>query len=212
MTPAIQTPVFTRGSGLVFGAVFLVPGAVLVLAEFCLFAGFNANIYSLGVLGAVGSLFVVAAGGAVMLLLLLLKRARTFALRWLTAVPLVLLSVLLGARMAGDLRTEALETMATHGTPLAHAIAAYAQANGHAPTRLELLVPGFLPAIPEPGVGVAPRFDYEPGVRPEDPWRLFVLIPGVVLPDEFVYAPPVASGTPEREMRRRFGDWVYRKL
>lgn len=220
--PEAGAPVFSRGAAIVFAVAFVLPGAVLALAEWSLFAGFGRALYGPAVLGAVASLFIAGAGGVLMLLLLLLKRARLFALRWLVAVPLILFSVLLGSRLGSGIRFGALQTIATNGTPLAQAIGAYEHSNGHAPTRLAVLVPAFLPAIPEPGVGVAPQFEYESGTsgaaaeadseRAAEPWRLFVLVPGVIFPSTLTYDPPNPQGAPERAVRRRFGDWVYAEL
>lgn len=204
-------PVFTRGFGFFLLAVGLLPGTVFVASEWALWhleAG--RTLHPLALLFVFGGTVTTLAGSVGMVTVLFFPRTRRFALRWLTVTPVFLFSTLLASPIVKSIGTAGLERLAARGTPLGRAILAYERERGAPPTRLELLVPSHLSAVPAPGVGFADAFDYRVHRDAEGAatgWRLSVLVPTAVIPDEFVFEP--AGGT-DPELGRRIGDWVYR--
>jgi hypothetical protein len=116
----------------------------------------------------------------------------------------------------GDrIRMRTFESLAERSAPLVAAIKAYEQEHGNPPVSLEELVPGFLSAIPQTGMGAYPNYEYAYActIRREyfDAWGLGVSVPrGFLRPDEFYYRPlENYSAPPWPVQMERIGGWAY---
>ncbi len=102
-------------------------------------------------------------------------------LRFRTGLSLLVLAPWLFAcwsaywRLNIDVCERSWPRIAERARPVTAAILAYEKRNGHAPEKLEQLIPEFLQAIPDTGVGCHPRFQMDDyGRHPGGGWALTV--------------------------------------
>lgn len=105
------------------------------------------------------------------------------------------------AQMTGDLMLPlAFDLLERRNPELIKAIEAYAHDKGVAPTTLAQLVPDYLPAIPQTGIAVSPRYDYATapslcGVSKDRPskWHVSVSVGGAFIVHQLFYCPGTRS-------------------
>ncbi|MBA3858292.1 MAG: hypothetical protein C0507_15415 [Cyanobacteria bacterium PR.3.49] len=108
------------------------------------------------------------------------------------------------------IRQDGFMQLASRTKPLIAAIEKYEKVNGHAPDKLQDLIPGFMPAIPKTGIGAYPKYRYELLKKEKDSWQLTVdCSRGWLNWDEFYYLP--SKKYPERYggWVELMGDWAY---
>jgi hypothetical protein len=95
-------------------------------------------------------------------------------------------------------------------------VKAYEQTHGKPPVSLDVLVPEYLPAIPNTGMGAYPEYRYtlvtESGQQDGNHWVISIFTPtGIVDFDEFFYYP--LQNYPSHRWGgnpvERIGDWAY---
>lgn len=115
------------------------------------------------------------------------------------------------------IRHQGFVDLANRSKPLVQAIHAYEKYHGEPPLSLSDLVPDYMPAVPDTGLGAYPEYEYlsssQQGIYPYhgQPWVLSVYTPSAVQRfDEFFYFPsqryPAYGYGGEFE---RIGDWAY---
>lgn len=120
-----------------------------------------------------------------------------------------------GLRRGWQIRIAAFYEVGKRAEPLIAAINAFTTASNRPPAMLEDLVPGFLPKLPETGLGAAPHFRYR--VCESDPvyagnsWMLELPAgSGGINFDSFIYFPNQQYPTHGfGGWLERVGDWAY---
>ena len=149
------------------------------------------------------------------LLFLIWKRYRIRAVFWLV-VSLCYGGIGYGAFMAAEaIRMHGFALLAKRSRPLIQAIQAFETQHGVPPTRLQALIPDFLPAIPFTQMPAYPQFHYETASQVDwfygNSWTLYIpVLSGMMSFDRFFYFPlqnypkSAYSGWIER-----VDDWAY---
>lgn len=125
---------------------------------------------------------------------------------------IVIMMIALG--IAGNFRNKALQSIRTRAGPLIVAIEQFQVKNRALPDGLDELVPDYLPAIPDTGVGASPQFTYlpkpDPGKYDGNPWVLFVNVStGDLMQDLMIYYPDQNYPTnPIGRNVRKIADWA----
>ena len=132
----------------------------------------------------------------------------------------VFCAVLMGAAVGGiggsvKLRFHEFHKLAVRSEPLVAAIHRYEKEKGTPPNDLQELVPGYLPAIPQTGMGAYPRYHYLTGTHAmrygENPWVLMIPTSYSMMNwDEFLYFP--RQNYPNQGYGgafKRMGTWAY---
>ena len=129
----------------------------------------------------------------------------------LTAIP----CYCFGLVLSHPIKRTALNQVMVRAEPLIAAIRKYEAASGLSPADLGVLVPGYLAAVPTPGIGTSSEFYYR-RASPDDgsegnPWMLIVRPPVIGMGfDRFFYLPN--QNYPERGwggVLERIGNWAY---
>lgn len=117
--------------------------------------------------------------------------------------------------VGNSIRMAAFRELGARCMPLVHAIESYERERGSLPESLEDLVPAYLDAIPDTGMGAYPAFDYlvmeDAAMWLDNAWvlRLHTTIGGINF-DQFMYFPnqqyPAQIGGNRLE---RLGEWAY---
>ena len=148
-----------------------------------------------------------------------LAKARAGRMSWLALLVSGLLSFapFTQAIDAGyTVRMSGFHEFVERSRPLVSAIRAYAARHGTPPTALDDLVPEFLSAVPETGIGPSPAYQYVHGEeaqrRFDERWVLFVpCSSGFLNFDRLLYYEsgeyPAAFGT--SAWLEPIGDWAY---
>ncbi|MEQ8819382.1 MAG: hypothetical protein RLY93_04000 [Sumerlaeia bacterium] len=113
---------------------------------------------------------------------------------------LVMFSVVNPRSMGVKMRMSKLQVIAQRSAPLIDAIERYEEAKGALPENLRQLIPDYLSAIPETGMGASPLFKYNDFSAPSrasqrtshggNSWILHVNVPdGLSQDDAFLYYP-----------------------
>ena len=114
----------------------------------------------------------------------------------------------------GNFEHKAFRTIIVRGGPLTAAIQQFQVKNGAPPGGLDELVPDFIAAIPDPGVGAYPKYQYVRNPNPAkydgNPWVLFVNVStDDLMQDLLIFYPnqnyPV---NPIGRNVKRLGDWA----
>jgi hypothetical protein len=112
------------------------------------------------------------------------------------------------------MRDAAFKAITVRGGPLIAAIKQFQAKNGALPGRLDELVPDFIPAIPDTGVGAYPKFEYlrkpDPAKYDGNPWVLYVNVSTDELMQDLLIFYPDQNYTPNRpgHLAGRFADWA----
>ena len=148
---------------------------------------------------------------------LLFKGQRQEALRRLAVTVSCLIIVIGGYLLSNLVRTYGFYRVTLRSVPVIKAIEAYESKHGQAPPDLNILVPEFLPAIPQTGIGSFPEYQY--GANAQTPsdhgshWALSIIPPTVVGRfDQFLYLPQQDYewlATETTGQLERIGAWGY---
>ncbi len=113
-----------------------------------------------------------------------------------------------------NIENKAIRTIIVRGGPVITAIEQFQAKNGALPAGLDELVPDFIPAIPDTGVGAYPRYEYvrnpNPAKYDSNPWVLFVNVSaGNLMQDLLIYYPNqnYPANPVGRNVRKR-GNWA----
>ncbi|WP_339688503.1 hypothetical protein [Gimesia maris] len=152
----------------------------------------------------------------IMLVRLCWKQTRARALLWLLVIVVYVPCFLLGNAWERRVWTARWEAFSHRSQPLIAAINDYERQHGAPPESLTVLVPDYLPAVPDTGIRACSEFQYFTGedARQQyagNPWALQVLPPvfGVGF-DLVLYFPKQAY--PEKGYGgwlERVGEWAY---
>ncbi|QDV16921.1 hypothetical protein Pan153_15550 [Gimesia panareensis] len=152
----------------------------------------------------------------VFLVRLCLKRTRPRALAWLLVIGVYLPCFSVGVHLAKQYWTAGWEAFSERSQPLIAAIREYERDQGKPPETLADLVPDYLPAVPDTGIGACSEYQYFTGKRAQNefegnPWVLQVIPPVAGIGFDLVlyfpqqnYPKRVYGGSLER-----VGDWAY---
>jgi hypothetical protein len=151
----------------------------------------------------------------VSLLTMLFPPARRVARFVFVAAGLWTLSGVVAIRAADRVRMSGMRQLADRSMPLVHAIERYARETGHPPTKLEDLVPKYLPHVPTTGIAAYPEYSLVTGQAAAEyannPWVLMVQTPsGGINFDVLAYFPQ--QNYPEvghGGWWERVGAWAY---
>ena len=147
---------------------------------------------------------------------LLFKRTRQTGLKWLFICLVFSVVVVASMRIGVHIRMNAFASLAERSAPLIAAIKAYEQKHGQPPASLDVLVPEYLPAIPNTGMGAYPEYRYmvvaDGDQQDGNPWVIIVHTPtGIIDFDEFFYYP--LQNYPSQRWGgngvERVRDWAY---
>lgn len=136
---------------------------------------------------------------------LLVKRWRRAAAAGIVALLLVAASIYLSLSIGLRIRHSALAALADRSKSLVESIKAYESRHGRPPDSLSALIPEFLSAVPETGMGAYREYRYlipKNSSYSGNPWILVVDTPvGIPDFDQFVYFPlqnypPKLDGNP----------------
>lgn len=116
--------------------------------------------------------------------------------------------------LAQSVRMHAMRHLAVRSRPIVNAIRQYEAYNGVPPAALADLVPKYLPAVPDTGMGAYPKYEYvsgQPSNWDENPWVLYVkTFSGGINWDIFMYFPKQNYPTVGYgEGIERIEDWAY---
>jgi hypothetical protein len=160
---------------------------------------------------------ILASAMAVVVLpfLLLRRGSRMLVFAWLIAAMAYLALAVGGLIVGSCVRSWGFGRLAARSAPLVSAIRAYADANGHPPSALGELVPGYLARVPQTGIMAYPEYQYFVGIEAArydtNPWVLVVHTPsGGINFDQFMYFP--LQNYPTRGYGGslvRIRDWAY---
>lgn len=160
---------------------------------------------------------ILASAMAVVVLpfLLLRRGSRMLVFAWLIAAMAYLALAVGGVILGSRIRSWGFDRLAVRSAPLVSAIRAYADANGHPPSALGELVPGYLARVPQTGIMAYPEYQYFVGIEAArydtNPWVLVVHTPsGGINFDQFMYFP--LQNYPTRGYGGslvRIRDWAY---
>lgn len=100
----------------------------------------------------------------------------------------------MGGYIGERVRMAAFHSLAERSAPLIQAIHSYHSLNKYPPPNLAALVPDFLPAIPNTGIGASPNYTYHVGKNAANyygnPWVIVVYAPKDDKKfEEFLYFP-----------------------
>lgn len=109
----------------------------------------------------------------IFLIAMCFKSQRAFSARGLALSIAVIIGVLCSGKATGWVRHHCFEQMTVRARPLLAAIEAYQKQHGSPPCNLDVLVPKYLPKIPDTGMAAYPNFNYTTEDE-VDPWRLEV--------------------------------------
>ncbi|MGE0657511.1 MAG: hypothetical protein AB7P09_17980 [Pyrinomonadaceae bacterium] len=149
------------------------------------------------------------------LIFLIWSRFRTTALTVLLGCVIYLSIGIPSITLAGAVRRSGFVQLAHRSRPLVSAIKEFESRYGEPPPTLESLVPEFLPAVPNTGMGAYPAYRYsllKDGVAYEgNPWVLRVDTPtGALNWDAFLYLPKQNYPTVGYGgVLERIEDWAY---
>lgn len=109
----------------------------------------------------------------IFLIAMCFKSERAFSTRGLALAIAVIIGTFCSGKATGLVRHYCFEQMTVRARPLVAAIDAYQKQHASPPCSLDVLVPKYLPKIPDTGMGAYPSFNYT--TKDEtDPWRLEV--------------------------------------
>ena len=120
-----------------------------------------------------------------------------------------IVGILVGTAVGNPIRMNAYRELGERSEPLIRAIHRFEDEHGSPPPTLEVLVPDYLPAIPEAVVGGSEPYHYRAGGSGYDQWSLRVhASSGMGSFDEFIYLP---NQDYEKHFASRtvLGKWVY---
>ena len=112
------------------------------------------------------------------------------------------------------MRDAVFKAITVRGRPLVAAIKQFQAKNGALPGGLDELVPDFIPAIPDTGVGAYPKYEFirkpDPVKYGGNPWVLFVNVSTDDLMQDLLIFFPDGNYPANRPGHgaRRFGDWA----
>lgn len=143
------------------------------------------------------------------------KRTRARALFIITLNIFIFLGSITGMQLGEQIRRYEFAQLAERSTPLTTAIKSFIQTENRLPKTLEELVPNYLSAIPQTGMGAYPEYDYVQAKNlseyAKNNWILIVHCPrGLVNWDVFIYYPN--SNYPKYDFGgfiKPIGDWAY---
>jgi hypothetical protein len=127
---------------------------------------------------------------------------------------IVFVITLIAFGVGETMRDAGFKAITVRGRPLVAAIKQFQAKNGAPPGGLDELVPDFIPAIPDTGVGAYPKYEYlrqpDPVKYGGNPWVLFVNVStDDQMQDLLIFYPN--QNYPSRQQVasvRRFGDWA----
>jgi hypothetical protein len=147
-----------------------------------------------------GTLFLIP----VALIGLPFRATRLVALATLSALAVhVASSMLIGPRLH-EWWVQRLTPVVQRAGPLLGAIQQFEQEHGAPPTKLEALIPRYLPAVPGTGLAGYPAYEYE--VDSDGRWTLSVDVSHGVLDWTHLVYNPLQTYPPRA---RRLGEWAY---
>ena len=127
---------------------------------------------------------------------------------------IVFVITLIAFGIGETMRDAGFKAITARGRPLVAAIKQHQAKQGTPPGSLDELVPDFIPAIPDTGVGAYPKYEYlrqpDPVKYGGNPWVLFVNVStDDQMQDLLIFYPN--QNYPSRQQVasvRRFGDWA----
>lgn len=127
---------------------------------------------------------------------------------------IVFVITLIAFGVGETMRDAAFKAITVRGGPLVAAIKQHQAKQGTPPGSLDELVPDFIPAIPDTGVGAYPKYEYVRNPNPAkydgNPWVLYVNVSTDDLMQDLLIFYPNQNYPPNPPSRnvRRFGDWA----
>jgi len=144
------------------------------------------------------------------------RRTRLKGLALIVSSVLAVVPFPYAMRAGQHVRMSGFDDFVERSKPLVSAIRAYEQKRGEPPAALRDLVPEFLPAVPETGIGPSPTYEYIHGETAQsrfgERWMLLVgCSSGLLNWDRILYYEsedyPAAFGN--SAWLERIGDWAY---
>ena len=133
---------------------------------------------------------------------ILFRKTRPFALNAFICCCVALLFFLPSMVASRLIRMNGFEELGKRSKPLIAAIEKFEKEKGHAPNLLSELVPEYLPAVPNTGIGAYPNYEYTTLKNERDKWQLTVSCSvGLLNWDEFFYLP-------SKVYEKRYGGWI----
>ena len=198
----------------VLGASLLINGFV-VLSYYLSVAPIGTDFFLFISTFAVLPLLVAFLIAPISLILLFWRRYRVTALTVFLGCVIYLVVGIAGIRLSNEIRHNGFVNLAHRSRPLISAIQQFEAKYGKPPERIEQLVPEFLSAVPNTGIGAYPNYEYitvkDAKTYEGNPWVLRVATStGALNWDSFLYFPKqnypqVGYGG----VLERVEDWAY---
>ena len=120
------------------------------------------------------------------------RKAWRWGIKWIGSYLLMIAAVLAGMRTGVKFQEAGYERFVKESAPLVAALEKFTTEQGHPPATLAELVPKYLPAVPQPSIGIRSEYGYRSGGQAlaENPWALQVSVPTMGIDiDQFHYFP-----------------------
>ena len=159
-------------------------------------------------------LLVVVATVISLLLCIPQKTRKKWLLRFMCLTSISFFSVI-GLMLIGKVRMNEFEKLGINSTYIIRAVEEFRSENGFYPTKLDQLIPGFLPQLPKTGMGAYPNYkiimNNSNNETYENDWILMVDCPsGILNWDVFIYFP---NGNYPKQAYggylKPIGNWAY---